>query len=66
MKITGLQDSSAIRSHLGELQDEKTRSKNKPLINRFIRYWKLKYTLAIEEEIIIKAKKELVFIKRDI
>ena len=50
MKITGLQDSSAIRSHLGELQDEKTRSKNKPLINRFIRYWQLKYFVALKDE----------------
>tara|TARA_R110002153_G_scaffold13130_3_gene49068 strand:+ start:68 stop:244 length:177 start_codon:yes stop_codon:yes gene_type:complete len=48
--MTRLQDSIAIRTHLGELQDEKTRSKNKPLINKFIRYWQLKYFVAIEEE----------------
>jgi hypothetical protein len=50
MKITGLQDSSAIRSHLDELQDEKTRSRNKNLINKFIRYWQLKYFTALQKE----------------
>ena len=50
MKITGLQDSTAIRSHLDELQDEKTRSRNKNLINKFIRYWQLKYFTALQEE----------------
>ena len=50
MKITGLQDSSAIRSHLDELQDEKTRSRNKNLINKFIRYWQLKYFVALKDE----------------
>tara|TARA_R110000803_G_scaffold23069_4_gene56848 strand:+ start:3665 stop:3850 length:186 start_codon:yes stop_codon:yes gene_type:complete len=50
MKITGLQDSTAIRSHLDELQDEKTRSRNKNLINKFIRYWQLKYFIALKDE----------------
>jgi hypothetical protein len=50
MKITGLQDSTAIRSHLDELQDEKTRSRNKNLINKFIRYWQLKYFVALKDE----------------
>ena len=64
MKINSLQNSEAIRSHLNELQDEKSRSKNKNLLNKFIRYWQLKYSLTVEEEIIIKAKKELILSNR--
>ena len=48
--MTRLQDSTAIRSHLDELQDEKTRSRNKNLINKFIRYWQLKYFVALKDE----------------
>ena len=66
MKITGLQNSTAIRNHLLELNSEKSRSRNKNLLNTFIKYWQTKYSLAIEEEIIIKAKKELIFINRNI
>ena len=66
MKINSLQNSEAIRSHLNELQDEKSRSKNKNLLNKFIRYWQLKYSLTVEEEIIIKAKKELILSNRNI
>ena len=51
MKITGLQDSSAIRTHLGELQDEKTRSRNEPLIDEFITYWRIKYFVALRDEV---------------
>ena len=52
--MTRLQDSTAIRSHLDELQDEKTRSRNKNLINKFIKYWQLKYFLALKDEEEIK------------
>ena len=52
--MTRLQDSTAIRSHLDELQDEKTRSRNKNLINKFIRYWQLKYFVALKDEEEIK------------
>ena len=48
--MTRLQDSTAIRSHLDELQDEKTRSRNKNLIDKFIRYWQLKYFVALKDE----------------
>ena len=48
--MTRLQDSTAIRSHLDELQDEKTRSRNKNLINKMIKYWQLKYFVALKDE----------------
>jgi hypothetical protein len=50
MKVTGLQNSREIKKHLIQLNIDVNESNNKSLVNKFIRYWQLKYFVALEEE----------------
>jgi|TARA_R110000822_G_scaffold47705_1_gene126346 hypothetical protein len=50
MKITGLQNSREIEKHLIQLNLDVNGSNNKSLLNKFIKYWQLKYFVALEEE----------------
>tara|TARA_R110000787_G_scaffold85901_1_gene182919 strand:+ start:1465 stop:1650 length:186 start_codon:yes stop_codon:yes gene_type:complete len=50
MKITGLQNSREIKKHLIQLNLDVNGSTNKSLLNKFIKYWQLKYFVALEEE----------------
>ena len=50
MKITGLQNSREIKKHLIQLNLDVNGSNNKSLLNKFIKYWQLKYFVALEEE----------------
>ena len=53
MKITGLQSSREIEKHLIQLRLDVNGSKNRSLLKKFIKYWQLKYFVALEEEVAI-------------
>tara|TARA_R110000803_G_scaffold86304_1_gene152663 strand:+ start:370 stop:549 length:180 start_codon:yes stop_codon:yes gene_type:complete len=50
MKLTGMQSSHAIRTHIKSLKTSIDGSSNKRIVHEFIKHWKLKYAIALEDE----------------
>tara|TARA_R110000823_G_scaffold76550_1_gene174851 strand:- start:3392 stop:3568 length:177 start_codon:yes stop_codon:yes gene_type:complete len=49
-----LQKSKRIKEHLKELKDAYDKSKNKPILREYIRFWKQEYKYKLEIELIRK------------